>query len=193
MIDFTRATAQTTGMAKRDRDESVLNADRYSSSTTSSFLLESGCGTALDLWNRQIAPPASRSAHYEYFGLDGERTTQECRGLPDPLHELVLEQFSNRLMRLQREHRNRAASDLVVDFFDDNFECGRFELCNRALERLFGHLELLSDTVLVAVLGVTTLVRERLPARATVVREAARLLGARHGEAEAMLILESLR
>jgi hypothetical protein len=93
-----------------------------------------------------------------------------------------------------RDNKPRAASDLIVDFFDNHFDQGQFVICDEALCRINSRsLELFSDTVLVALLAVTAPARERLPSRTDFSNRVSELMVARHGEHEAAAILDSLR
>ncbi|HBH50875.1 MAG TPA: hypothetical protein DDY91_03180 [Planctomycetaceae bacterium] len=122
------------------------------------------------------------------------RTADETRGWLDETDQLELASFTHQLLRLVRDNKPRAASDLIVDFFDDRFDQGRFALCDEALFRLSTRsLKPFSDTVLVALLAVTYPARERIPSRIDFSNRVSELMVDRHGEHEAAAILDSLR
>ena len=122
------------------------------------------------------------------------RTADESRGWLDETDQRELNGFVHQLLRLVRDKKPRAASDLIVDFFDNHFDQGQFVICDEALCRINSRsLELFSDTVLVALLAVTAPARERLPSRTDFSNRVSELMVDRHGEHEAAAILDSLR
>lgn len=102
--------------------------------------------------------------------------------------------FIRQLMRLEHRRQPRAASDLIVDFFDDHFEVGDFVLCDLVLRDITEiDTSLFSDIVLVALLAVTFPARRRLHSRTRLFNRIHRELADRHGDEEASLMLDSLQ
>jgi hypothetical protein len=97
-------------------------------------------------------------------------------------------------MRLEHHRQPRAASDLIVDFFDDHFDVGDFVLCDLVL-RDITEIDpgLFSDIVLVALMVVTFPARRKLHSRTGLFNHIHRELVDRHGEEEASLMLDSLQ
>jgi len=53
------------------------------------------------------------------------RTADESRGWLDETDQRELNGFVHQLLRLVRDKKPRAASDLIVDFFDNHFDQGQ--------------------------------------------------------------------
>lgn len=119
------------------------------------------------------------------------RPAAVCR-FGDSLGDVV--RFVLRFLRLTREGKSRAASDLAFDFFEDGFEAEQFRDCDLAL-KFIDNVQFagLSDTVLVALLAVTYPARERLKSRAELLIHIHRHLVETNGRNEADYIANSYR
>ncbi|MGL6074335.1 MAG: hypothetical protein ACRC8S_09255 [Fimbriiglobus sp.] len=102
--------------------------------------------------------------------------------------------FFSSMMRLARAQKPRAASDLVFEFFDTRFEEGDILTCDLALQIINNvKFELLSDTILVAILAATYPIRLQLESRNALTELIRKHLTITNGAEETDFIINSYR